>query len=361
MQQYSGPIAESLPSSVSTFSHRRARAPSTTSFTYYEEEPEALSPSHERPNTYFGTGTSDGYGRCSFSEVDDSGDSNFSVFDDEDQAEEEFRITHDDYVLRRCSSAQSHISARAGLLRRDSTATAASSRHPAGRNSQKVYMTNEDLTIAIAGFRTGHVGYAAYILLCILSCGIALLLFRWLPRWYVGVVGQPWPLKDCDWVVIENQWGELAMVSVKSQLHGRPVSTVFGPPEKIFSYGLDEENDPLMDKLRMLDYRYVRLCYHPLKDKFVLSAGWKDPEWTDIRLVRCGLDSDEKALREVVFGRNLIDIEAKSSGQILVDEVSSPRVLGDSSRTSIRSCPVGSDEECFRRLCIRLTSFKSPA
>ncbi|EQK99892.1 hypothetical protein OCS_04395 [Ophiocordyceps sinensis CO18] len=295
-EQYSGPIAESLPSSVSTFSHRRARAPSTTSFTYYEEEPEALSP----------------------------GDSNFSVFDDEDQAEEEFRITHDDYVLRRCSSAQSHISAPAGLLRRDSTATAASSRHPAGRNSQKVYMTNEDLTIAIAGFRTGHVGYAAYILLCILSCGIALLLFRWLPRWYVGVVGQPWPLKDCDWVVIENQWGELAMVSVKSQLHGRPVSTVFGPPEKIFSYGLDEENDPLMDKLRMLDYRYVRLCYHPLKDKFVLSAGWKDPEWTDIRLVRCGLDSDEKALREVVFGRNLIDIEAKSSGQILVDEALHP-------------------------------------
>ncbi|KAM4055966.1 p5-type ATPase cation transporter [Hirsutella rhossiliensis] len=304
-EQYSGPVAESLPSSVSAFSHRRARAASTTSFTYYEEDPEAFSPR-------------------SFSEVGDSGDFDFSAFDDEDQAEDGYRVTHDDYLLRRCSSAQSHISARAGLLRRDSTATAASSRHQAGRNSQKVYMTNEDLTIAIAGFRTGLVGYTAYILLCILSCGVAFLLFRWLPRWYVGVVGQPWPLKDCDWVVIENQWGELAVVSVKSQLYGRPVSTVFGLPEKMFSYGLDDENDPLMDNLRMLDYRYVRLCFHPLKDKFVLSTGWKDPEWTDVRLVRCGLDSDEKAIREVVFGSNLIDIEARSSGQILVDEALHP-------------------------------------
>lgn len=328
MQQYSGPVAESLPSSVSAFSHRRARAASITSFTYYEEEPEALSPSHEQLNPYLGTSTSDGYARRSFSEVGDGGDFDFSAFDDEDQTEDDYDVTHNDYMLRRRSSSHSHISARAALLRRDSAATAASSRHPAGRNSQKVYMTNENLTVAIAGFRTGPVGYTAYILLCILSSGLAFLLFRWLPRCYVSLVGQPWPLKDCDWVVVENQWGELAIISVKTQPYGRPVSTVFGQPEKMFSYGLDDENDPLMDNLRMLDYRYVRLCFHPFKDKFVLSSGWKGPEWTDVRLVRCGLDSEEKSMREMVFGSNLIDIEAKSSGQILVDEVGSPRVSG---------------------------------
>lgn len=36
LQLYSGPIAESLPSSISAFSHRRSRADSTTSFIYYE-------------------------------------------------------------------------------------------------------------------------------------------------------------------------------------------------------------------------------------------------------------------------------------------------------------------------------------
>lgn len=182
-------------------------------------------------------------------------------------------------------------------------------------------MVNEDLTIAIAGFRTSSVGYIAYITLCVITCGLAYLLFRWIPRWYVGIMGKTCPLGDCDWVVVENQWGELAIMSVQSRHYGRPMSTVFGLPDKLFSYGIDGDGDPLMDDLRTLDYRYVRLCYHPLKDKFVLCGGWKDPDWTDARLARTGLDSDEKAVREVVFGNNLIDIEQKSVGQLLIDEV----------------------------------------
>jgi cation-transporting P-type ATPase 13A2 len=59
-----------------------------------------------------------------------------------------------------------------------------------------------------------------------------------------------------------------------------------------------------------------------VKDKFVLFSGWRDPNWTDVRAIRSGLDSDEKSVREVVFGRNLIDIQQKSVVQLLVDEVS---------------------------------------
>lgn len=183
-------------------------------------------------------------------------------------------------------------------------------------------MVNEDLTIAIAGFRTSQLGFALYLVLCIFSGGLGYLLFRWLPRWYVAILGQPYPLRECDWVVIENQWGELVIVPVQNRPYGRPVSTVFGLHEKMFSHGLDDEDDPLIDDLRMLDYRYVRFWFHPLKDKFVLAHGWKDPDWTDVRLVRSGLDSDEKTIRETVFGSNLIDIEQKSVGQLLVDEVS---------------------------------------
>lgn len=182
-------------------------------------------------------------------------------------------------------------------------------------------MVNEDLTIVIAGFRTSRLGMALYVLACILTGGLAYLLFRWLPRWYVAVLGRPHPLRECDWVVIENQWGELVIEPVKIRSYGQPVSTVFGLHEKMFSDGLDEDNDPLIDNLRMLDYRYVRFWFHPLKDKFALAHGWKDPDWTDVRSVRSGLDSDHTAIREVIFGSNLIDIEEKSVGQLLVDEV----------------------------------------
>ncbi|TQS32947.1 hypothetical protein Golomagni_06724 [Golovinomyces magnicellulatus] len=312
---FAGPVAESLPTSVSAFSHRRRRADSTTSFTYYDEEAEDEAISEN----------SDEYApseRARHSSTDEIGDIDFDdVLSEEDSPDRRYSIAEEDYPLRRRSSTHSNASVHAHLLRRSSNATVGSTRG-LGRTSQKVYMANEDLTIAIAGFRTSTFGYAAYLTLCLVTFGIAYLVFRWLPRWYVAVLGQTAALKDCEWVVIENQWAEFAILDVQRRPFDRPVSTVFGVPEKLFSYGLDDENDPIMADLRTLDYRYVRLFFHPLKDKFSLGTGWKDPDWTDVRLVRSGLDSDEKSVREIIFGSNLIDIEQKSTRKLLVDEVS---------------------------------------
>lgn len=83
----------------------------------------------------------------------------------------------------------------------------------------------------------------------------------------------------------------------------------------------DEDDDPVIEHLRILDYRYMRFCYHPLKDKFILSNSWKDPAWTDVKSIRAGIDGDEKENRELVFGKNLIDITQKTIPQLLVDEV----------------------------------------
>lgn len=240
----------------------------------------------------------------------------------------------------------------AHLLRRDSNITTASS-HPFNRTSQKVYVESEDLTIAIAGFRTRITGYIAYITVCILTGGIAYLVFRWLPRLYISLLGQTCPLRDCSWVVIENQWGEMEIQQVRIQAYGQPLSSIFGLPEKSFSYSLDDENDPVVDDLRSLNYRYVRFCYHSLKDKFVLLSGWKDPSWTDMQAVRTGLDSDEKSTREIIFGNNLIDIEQKSVGQLLVDEVNTqcrPQRFTDSNCNEI----VFPFPDCYHKLTIQL-------
>ena len=260
-------------------------------------------------------GLHEAFVRRSVSEI---GDLEFGVEDD--SVDNEYSVTPGDYMLRRCSSTISKSSVHARLLRRDSMATVTSAPLN-GRSSQKIYMANEDLTIVVAGFRTSAIGFLLYISLCLLSAGLAYLLFRWLPRWYITIVGRSCPLKDCQWAVVENQWSELVIIQVKIQEYGRPVSSVFGVPEKPYLYGLDDENDPLVDHLRSLDYRYIRLYFHPTKDKFVMSSGWKDPEWTDARIVRAGLSSDEKFAREVVFGSNLIDIEQKTVAQLMVEEV----------------------------------------
>lgn len=319
IQLFSGPVAESLPTSVSAFAHRRVRADSTTSFTYYADEIEdedmrTASPLESRRHS-FAT-------ESARHSVIDIGDLDFGEVDDEDSADQDYDALQDDYMLRRRSSTHSQSSVHARLLRSDSAATASTSAYR-GRQNQKIYMANEDLTIALAGFCTSRLCYSVYIAICCATGGLAYLLFRWLPRWYVTLVGQPCPLRTCDWVVIENQWGEMAILNTKVQHYGRSLSTIFGQQQKSAAFDPDHGEDPILDELRSLDYRYVRMCYHPLKDKYLLCLGWKDPEWTDVRSVRSGLDADEKVVRETIFGNNLIDIEQKSISSLLVDEVSS--------------------------------------
>jgi cation-transporting P-type ATPase 13A2 len=99
------------------------------------------------------------------------------------------------------------------------------------------------------------------------------------------------------------------------------LSTVFGSSEKKYALSYDEDDDPVLEALRILDYRYMRFSYHPLKDRFVLINSWKDPAWTNVKSIRAGIDGDEKENRELVFGKNLIDIKQKTIPQLLLDEV----------------------------------------
>lgn len=190
-------MAESLPTSVSAFTHRRMRANSTASFAFYDDEQEPdESPiiDDEGNERRFSVDVDD----IPFGEdIPDEDDSTDVSADLERQAPD------DDYVLHRRASTQSRgNSVHSRLLRRDSGLSAGSN-FGKGRFSQKTYMVNEDLYIVIAGFRTSAVGMVIYVLLCILTFGLAWLLFRWLPRWHVKLIGKPSTLGDSDWVVIE--------------------------------------------------------------------------------------------------------------------------------------------------------------
>lgn len=99
---------------------------------------------------------------------------------------------------------------------------------------------------------------------------------------------------------------------------------MFGSQGKGVLRDYDEEDDPVMQDLRFLDYRYIRFVFHPLKDKFVLHSNFKDPTWPDVKSIRSGLDSDERHKREQVFGKNLIDIKQKPVTQLLFDEAFHP-------------------------------------
>lgn len=320
-QMFSGPMSESVPTSVTGFAHRRSRADSTTSFTFHDEDQESLDDWREtdalvEEDEDIEMGNGNGYAE----DIDDLGSSR------RPSIASRRRSSRPSISAHRKSSSFSRHSTNSPLLKRrsGSFASGTTEQWTGERLSQKIYIQTEDLTIAIAGFKTSKIGFAFYVLLCILTAGLGWLIFRWLPRWETRLTGSPSPLGDCDWVVIENQWGEFVTQRVKKQKYGREISTVFGRGEKAGVYDFDEHEDPIMDDLRALDYRYIRFCYHPFRDRFVLATNWKDPTWTDVRAVRAGLDGDEKEQRERVFGKNMIDIEEKSTSQLLVDEAFHP-------------------------------------
>lgn len=317
-------MSESVPSSVTGFAHRRSRAESVSSFTYFQEEDESPDLSEHQAM------------------IDEEEEEDVDLGK---QPGEDLEHDLESGIVssqRRKSSGFSKSTVEEPLLHRhDSTKTDASGFGRGARFNQKIYVVSEDLTVVVAGFTTKPVGLIMYLTFCSLTLGLGYLILRWLPRWRVRLTGSPRPLRECDWVVIEvrhqsqhprsktaaktnqNQWGEFMVQDVVTIQYGHVASTVFGLREKkSLSLDYDEDDDPIMAHLRLLDYRYISFCFHPLKDRFVLCSDWRDPSWTDVKSIRAGLDSDERHRREQVFGKNQIDIQQKSIPQLLVDEVS---------------------------------------
>ena len=172
-------MPESLASSATSFTHRRLRADSTTSFTYFREQNEHP----EFPD-----------------EVMREHDESFEYAEDFDDSEDTRSLS----PMRRLSSGLSRRSVDDTLLRRPyPTETFTGKLESIGRSSQKIYIKAEDLTIVVAGFSTNPVGYTLYIMLCIVTSGVGFLILRWLPRWQVWLTGRSKPLRDCNWVVVE--------------------------------------------------------------------------------------------------------------------------------------------------------------
>ena len=184
---FAGPISESVPSSTTGFANRRDRAGSTASFTYYPD-------SEESPEDAV---------------WDEDGDLRSTIIEEEVEDDQPFLDGgHNDIgeglqsPARRKSSGFSRISVDDPLLARSSSKIE-SKMWDGDRTSQKIYIATEDLMVVFAGFKTSRLGYTLYLLLCLATAGLGYLVFRWLPRWKVRLIGRPNPLRTCHWVVIE--------------------------------------------------------------------------------------------------------------------------------------------------------------
>ena len=202
IQIFAGPgMSESVPTSVSAFSHRRREradsSASLTSFAYYDEDHDSDQDQDLDE------------GAVAIVDDDDIEYDGYTAeeIEDMDRDLEAGRSISPSPSRRSSSGGKSHRSVKRPLLRRHSSASSAGSGSWKGRRSnQKIYIMTEDLTIVVAGFRNSTVGFIVYTMLCVGTFGLAWLLLRWLPRWQVALTGKSAPLKDADWVVRIACW-----------------------------------------------------------------------------------------------------------------------------------------------------------
>ncbi|KAI9037383.1 putative P-type ATPase [Aspergillus affinis] len=142
---FDGPISESIPSSIASFSYRRNRNNSTASFTYFHEN-ESFT---EWPNE---------------DALDIESDNDEEFRDDAYPASVSVRSS---FASKRPSTSRPSIEDPLLPQRPSSVNSYSCGRKPDNRHNQKVYIESEDLIIVIAGFSTALTGLALYYALCL--------------------------------------------------------------------------------------------------------------------------------------------------------------------------------------------------
>ncbi|ONH66901.1 Vacuolar cation-transporting ATPase YPK9 [Cyberlindnera fabianii] len=205
--------------------------------------------------------------------------------------------------------------------------------YPTSIKFQRFYIAEEDLVLAIAGYKTHKVRLQLYYLFCILTFGLGYLILRWLPKYKFAFYGAAAPLGKAEWVVIETEYGELSVVDVHRQWYNRPLSTIMNVPHLDIestqgsgsgsnSSGLNLNLDPIIPILISFEYRYLKLYYSPVEDIYKTNTNWVDYSWHTRS--KEGLTTDAYEDRNLVFNQNSLDLKEKTVGQLLVDEVLHP-------------------------------------
>lgn len=283
------------------------------------------------------------------------------------------------------------------------------------RSRQQVYLPEEDSLIRFTGYQAVAARKLLWIAACCLSIGILYLIGRWLPKMWLKWTCKEVKFELADFVVVENQFGDIVLASPETRPFARPLATAFPPSSRdppstqaehqaavqsqmqlvnkaaasragskvtsakssikggksgnggILSgngslIGQEElpmimagvETEQLMD-LTMMTYRYTRFFLHPPSGRWRMIKDWRDPMWTSNTSVSQGITWDAEKDRTTLFGKNEIEIEDKGITGLLVDEVLHPFYVFQIVSIGLWSI----DDYYYYAICIAIISLAS--
>uniref|UniRef100_A0A0K3CK53 Cation-transporting ATPase n=1 Tax=Rhodotorula toruloides TaxID=5286 RepID=A0A0K3CK53_RHOTO len=226
---------------------------------------------------------------------------------------------------------------------------------PSKPHHQLIYIPDEDLPLRFVGLHISSFKLGLWYAGCVLSLGIVWLVGRWMPEWWRRANGKMGEFAASQFVVVETYHHPTQILPLQTlRLPApTPLSTLFPPSVTLPPAHRDDVSHPsspslngisngngatarkkaqlaaaghTVDEIQFVDYRYYRFILHPGDGMFRMVREWKDPTWTSLPQLRRGLStaSSQLALRTTLFDSNAIEIEAKSIGTLLMDEVLHP-------------------------------------
>ncbi|KAH7339862.1 hypothetical protein B0J17DRAFT_657059 [Rhizoctonia solani] len=240
---------------------------------------------------------------------------------------------------------------------------------------QNVYVADEDAHLRLTGYvRVGWRNLVWYTL-SVLSLGSLALVGRWVPTMWLRFVAREVAFPDAQFVVVETEHADFLLVDIKTIPYPYSLDTIFnsgstnptpghatpaetalskltsrdpsirsnvsGPTNGTTQNGsssqLNGSNGTLkplepngngkgeqMGTLSFVDYRYNRFVLDPRSRKFAMLRNWRDRTWPNLASLTGGLTTGTREQRTTAFGTNEVEIEAKTTGALLIDEVLHP-------------------------------------
>lgn len=199
---------------------------------------------------------------------------------------------------------------------------------------QTIYIPDEDSTIRFVGYETLFWRVWIWRAGCLFSLGLLALIGHWFPRFWLHWVTREEPFIEAHngFIVVESAYRAIALLPIRVLNYPYHLSTVFSQTIPIHQ-GLEllppsdkdyNANDGIMKRVLVVDYRYTRFALDPRTGLFSMVRDWRDQSWTTAASVHGGLENKTTSQRAILYGKNEIEIEGKSTVSLLVDEIIHP-------------------------------------
>ncbi|KAJ2916792.1 hypothetical protein MD484_g3663, partial [Candolleomyces efflorescens] len=199
---------------------------------------------------------------------------------------------------------------------------------------QTIFLADEDSTVRFIGYEAIPWRSTCWKLGCFLSAGLLALFGHWFPNLWLRWVTQEKAFIDSKrdgFVVVESAYKAIMLLPIRVINYSYSLTTVFpatlpvAPGLTILKPSIDnyDEASGMLRQLVIVDYRYSRLAVDPRTGLFSLVRDWRDSAAIAVPAVLPGINNEVCGQRELLFGKNEIEIEAKPTLTLLVEEIAS--------------------------------------